>query len=1056
IGVTQFFRDAEAFESLRQRVISPLFVERPVDDPVRVWVAGCATGEEAYSLAMLLDEESRRHDWRGDIKVFATDVHRPSIDSAGRGVYEKEQATGLSEERTERYFLRKKDALQAATPLRQMVVFASHNVLRDAPFTRLDLVTCRNMLIYFRPEAQRKAISLFHFGLRSGGRLMLGPSETPGELSEEFDVVDQRHRLYRKRRDVSLLADIRLSAPKPAARLEAPAAAKGVGKSSLAERQVIAAYEQLSSARLAPSYLVNTRGELVYSTPGASRFLKTSDGFARNKFLDLVHGDLRTPIASLMRHCEQDAAAATLKSVTLGGAGGGVTVEVSVAPIQLPDYDEPVLAVTIDAGDAARTAPDAEQVERDELANERIDHLETELGHTRENLQATIQELETSNEELQAVNEELVASNEELQSTNEELHSVNEELHTINSEHQRKIEELTDLTEDMENLLQSSDSVTLFLDEQLTIRRFAPGAEKVFGILATDIGRGIDTFANTLDYPALFDDLGAAIREDRTIETEAASRGGVHYLVRITPYQSEVGSRGAVLSLVDLSPLRQAREELQASEQLFRGMFENSAVGMARKSLDGSWLNVNSRFCELLGYTREELLARTFRDVTHKDDVAEDTRQIELMASGKSDSYALQKRYLRKDGEVIWVNLTVSLQRSDTGEPLHCISVVQDITQTKRLEEQLREAIGQRDRFLATLSHELRNPLAALLHAARLLDRRSVPEEEGRPLGVILRQSQQMEALLRDLLDVSRVTQDKLSLHRSPVDLVGLARVAAETMAPQMQSHAHEFELDLPEGGVWIDADPTRILQVLENLLSNAARYTPRGGRVTLRLSTQGGAARVEVADTGRGLTPELIDRVFDMFVQSEESERSLDGGMGLGLTLTKSIVEMHGGRVTARSDGEGQGSTFEVLLPETDGRPTPAADHPAVGERVRRVVLVEDEADAREMLAETLELDGFDVATAADGDQGLALIIQELPEVALVDVALPGLTGYEIATQVRKTDNAAGVRLVAMTGYGRDEDRRAALEAGFDDHLVKPVQPADLLRVLTKPKGDA
>ncbi|MCA9211891.1 MAG: PAS domain S-box protein [Planctomycetales bacterium] len=1053
IGVTQFFRDTEAFESLASRVVGAVFERHPDQDEVRCWVAACATGEEAYTTAMLLDEEAERRNWRGSVKVFATDVHRASIEFASTGVYSLDRLQGVSEERHKKYFTQHGDKLQVAARLRQMVVFAHHNVLRDAPFTRLELVTCRNMLIYLRPEAQKKVLSLFHFGLRSGGVLMLGSSETPGELSDEFQSIDSKHKIYRKRRDISLLADVHLS----------PSASFGVesrgsrsrertSKPRLVERQVVAAYEHLSRSRLSPAFVVSAQGDLIYVTPGGSRYLKPTEGFLQTSFFDLVDGDLSSAMAGLTQRALREQQTVAFSGVGVGSADGKQAVDVSVTPVSLPDMDSQVLIITIDPVQPSHSASRSGSVAVHEIASERIDTLESELRYTRENLQATIQELATSNEELQAANEELVASNEELQSTNEELHSVNEELHTVNAEHQRKIGELTELTEDMENLLQSSDAMTLFLDEQLCIRRFHPGIEKVIQIVTADIGRPLETFTTTLEYSVLIDDLRQVGKTQRHIEKEVRDASGVHYLVRISPYQSRVGSKGVVLSLVDLSALRMTRERLQESERLFRSMFENSAVGIARVGLDGAWLNVNQRLCDIFGYTREELLRIKFQDITHPDDLQADVDDLNRMIRGDIDRYSMQKRYFRKDRSEVWANLTVTLQRDDKGMPLYCISVVQDITPRKQFEAQLEQAIKQRDQFLATLSHELRNPLAALLHAARLIDRRSRGTRKDRPLDVILRQSQQMSNLLDDLLDVSRVTQNKFVLDRQPVDLVQLAREAFEAIQPQMEARDHRTSVDLPDESIWVDADSTRILQAIENLLSNAAKYTNKGGNISLEVTRQQRQAVVRVSDDGIGLRPAMLERVFEMFVQSETSGKpTREGGMGLGLTLTKSIVELHDGEVLAFSEGLDQGSTFEIRLPVTKKRPKQVDEHSDLREKLRSVVLVEDEDDAREMLAETLRLDGFKVVAAEDGDQGLAAILRERPDVALVDVALPGLSGYEVASQVRKTLSKDETKLVAMTGYGRESDRKRSQEAGFDEHLVKPARPEDLQRILSR-----
>lgn len=1054
IGVTQFFRDPDAFNVLNDLAIARIFADREPHSELRVWAAACGTGEEAYSLAMLLHEQAERRAWRGEIKVFATDVHRGSIKQAGAGVYTADQVAPVGADRIAKYFHRAGDSYRVIDTLRRMVVFAPHNLLADAPFTNLDLVSCRNVLIYLFPEAQRRVLAMFRLALRQGGYLFLGSSETTGPAADAFEPVNAKTNLFRKHRDTrpATLFEVKASATLAAGDPQRPA----TGPRRLAEQQVVAAYEGLAADYVPPTFVVDTAGELIYSTTGASRFLHRQEGFASSALVELVDSGLRTAIAGILNRRTRSQQTIRHRGVTT--ADGEATVDIVARPIRLPGADEAVLAISLVAPTPAaqsQRADAAGPASPPGVAADRIASLENELAYSQENLQATIEQLQTSNEQLRTSNEELVAANEELQSTNEELHSVNEELHTVTTEHQRKIQELTVLTEDMENLFQSTDIATLFLDDELRIRRYSPGIESVFQLQAGDLGRKIGAFANSLDYPELSDDLQQVVTERTRVEKEVRGPNGSPYLIQISPYRSAVGSNGIVLALVDLSLLEETRRELKRNESLFRSTFENAAVGIARVAPEGRWLDVNQRLCDILGYTREELLSVTFQDVTDPEYLNADLRDLERLLAGKIDRYAMQKRFVARSGRRIWVNITMSVQRDAQGNPDYCIKIVEDISKRKRFEARLQDAIKQRERFLATMSHELRNPLAALMHAARLLERPEASADHPRALEVVMRQSTQISNLLDDLLDVSRVTQDKIRLNRRVIDLRPLIDDAVELVLPGAENHDFELHVVKPDTPVLIDADSTRVLQIIHNLLSNAVKYTPPGEAITVQADAQDGMAVVRVADTGQGIDPDLIDHIFDMFVQAEDEISERESGMGLGLTLVRSLTELHGGSVSGHSDGPGQGSTFTVRLPLAEQKVESArrAGQPAATlKKLRRVVLVEDEDDAREMLAETLRLDGYEVVTAPDGDQGLAAILHETPDVALVDVSLPGLNGYDIARQVRKTLDGAEVRLIAMTGFGRDIDRARSRSAGFDLHLVKPVRPDDLAQALSAP----
>jgi two-component system CheB/CheR fusion protein len=535
IGVTRFFRDAEAFQKLETDVLPSLIDALEPEEEFRAWVAGCATGEEAYSLAILIHEQFQRAGRTPKMRVFATDVHRASLETAGSGLYSEASVADVSPERLEKYFVRKSDGFQASADLRKLVVFAPHDIVRDAPFTKLDLVSCRNLLIYLEPPAQKRTISLFHFGLKTGGVLLLGPSETPGELQPEFEPIDQHWRIYRKRRNLRLPPDIRLPLPTAVAKKPLTAAPNHGGSDPL----MLKAYDALLDHFVPPSVLLNEQRRVVHTFAGAGQYLKMPDGRSTGDILDMVTGELRTCLAAGIQQALRERAPVTYVGIP-PGPQAEARLRVTIRPVLLRDGTTNYLQVMFESA-APQPPPHAGPPPReiDEASRERLKTLELELQSTRENLQSTVEELETSNEELQAANEELVAANEELQSTNEELHSLNEELYTVNAEHQRKIAELTQLTNDMENLLRGTDVGTIFLDEQLRIREFTPQVTHAFHILPQDVGRRIDNFNHTIRYDSLIQDIEQVIRTEQRIEHEVLDAQGRAYLLRILPLSHE-------------------------------------------------------------------------------------------------------------------------------------------------------------------------------------------------------------------------------------------------------------------------------------------------------------------------------------------------------------------------------------------------------------------------------------------------------------------------------------------------------------------------------------
>jgi len=659
--------------------------------------------------------------------------------------------------------------------------------------------------------------------------------------------------------------------------------------------------------------------------------------------------------------------------------------------------------------------------------------------------------METSNEELQATNEELVASNEELQSTNEELHSVNEELYTVNAEHQRKISELTQLTDDMDNLLRGTEVGTIFLDVDLRIRKFTPAIAGSFHILPQDIGRRIDSFSHTIHHDGLLDDVTRVLETDERIEKEVCDRSGKWYLLRILPYRSKSSVEGVVLTLIDVSLLKRAEKELR----LMSKVFADAADPILIEDLSGRIMDLNREAEHAYGWTRVELLGA---DVYMLVPDALRAQAKRLRERCLQNDHVKNVECVRRDksGREHPVLLTLSKLTDTEGKTVAIATIAKDISAQKKAEANAREAVRRRDHFLAMLSHELRNPLGAVLNGTYLLEKPDLDREAVRRAAkTVQRQGRQMARLLDDLLDVSRVTHGKIELRETVLDLNTLVSESIQAVQSLIDQKGHRLHVELEKEPLVVCGDRTRLLQIQQNLLANAAKYTPPGGRIRLTLKRENDQAVLRVRDNGAGIPPEMLQSIFELFVQTPRPLDRSDSGMGVGLTLVRTLVEIHGGHVLARSAGHGQGAEFEVRLPLTD-RPIPEKTADASPGREAShvsIVIVEDNEDSRNMLRELLQLDGYEVFVAADGTSGLRVIEQQRPDVALIDIGLPGISGYEVAENVRRRLRDDKVQLVALTGYGRAEDRRAVQEAGFDGHLVKPLNLEDLNTVLRKPR---
>jgi two-component system CheB/CheR fusion protein len=463
-------------------------------------------------------------------------------------------------------------------------------------------------------------------------------------------------------------------------------------------------------------------------------------------------------------------------------------------------------------------------------------------------------------------------------------------------------------------------------------------------------------------------------------------------------------------------------------------------------------VRANRAMAQRMGCAPEDLIGQSCHQVVHDAHTPPMfCPHARLLAGG--DAHAVEVYDERLGGTFL---VSVSPIHGPGGAIMGSVHVARDISEQKRAEGLAVEAVRQRDQFLAMLSHELRNPLGAILSAACVVKRMQAQTGPfGDALAVIERQAQQMSALLDDLLDISRVMQGKISLVREEVDLAAVLSEAVAAVRTLADARQLALVVDVPNRPLIVRGDPARLQQIQVNLLMNAVKFTPPGGRIFLRLQLEGQDAVLTVEDNGIGIADGMLESVFDLFVQADTTLHRQLGGLGIGLTLVRMLVEMHGGRVAAHSTGLGQGSRFVVRVPLLAEAALPP-DHKAPAEPptiLSRVLVVEDNADVRSMLLTLLALEGHDVQAAADGSQGLATLTRERFDVALIDIGLPGLDGYEVARRARAACGERCPRLVALTGYGRPSDRAAVKAAGFDEHLVKPCDPEDLLRMLATPR---
>jgi len=709
ISVTNFFRDRDAFDALQLR-IPTLFAGKTSDDEVRAWVPACATGEEAYSIAILLHEYARTLDAPPSLQVFATDLDEGAIRAAREGLYPLALAADVSEERLRRFFIKERRGYRVRGELRETVLFAVHDLLKDAPFSRVDLFSCRNLLIYLDSDAQKRVIELAHFALRLSGRLFLGASETVDGSEHLFQPIDKKHRIYEPRAvgrsrlpppgEQSTLAralelqERNRDGPVPglalphrfllAAQMRRSPAALGVGSWRELHLKLIERFAP-------PSVVVTDEYEIVHLSERAARFLRYAAGEPSNNLLHVVDPLLAVDLRTALLRAVDSKEAVETAPLAYDADGIPAAVVLRVAPAE--DLTPGFLLVTFDlrAVDAATVQPPTTEDAHERRLQQQIDELKWHLRDTTEKGVTATQELKASNEELQAMNEELRSATEELETSREELQSINEELTTVNVELKAKVDELGRINSDLQNLMGATAIGTVFLDRSLRIRLFTPSAVALFNLIDSDIGRPLSDLAGRLDYPEIIDDANAVL--DRLVPIEREVRAGSRWLLaRVLAYRSgEDRIAGVVLTFLDITVRRNAEDALRESETRFRTIVSQAAAGVAHTDLEGRITLVNARFAQIAGRPAESLAGTSIFELVHREDRERNVAAFRRMVADGTP-FEMSKRYLRPDGAAVWVSTAVTTILDAAGRPNAAIAIVLDVTQAKLAEQTLRQS----------------------------------------------------------------------------------------------------------------------------------------------------------------------------------------------------------------------------------------------------------------------------------------------------------------------------------------------------------------------------
>ncbi len=937
INVTSFFRDPKVFEFLADKAIPRLVRDHPAGQPLRIWVAGCSTGEEAYSIAMLFQEEIATAKSGIKLQVFASDVDPDAVEIAREGLYPDTLEADVSEPRLARFFQKEAHGYRVSAGLRASIVFTVQDVLADPPFSRLDMVSCRNLMIYLGSEAQARVVSVFHFALREDGMLLLGGAEAMANIVDRFEIVSKADRLYRRigrNRSGEFGFSRRAVAGSSAASCPGQylAPSRQAALTGLCKRLVMDSY-------MPAAVLINRKCECQYFMGPTDRYLQLAPGRPVQELLAMAREGVRIKLRSAIQRAWQENKRIVVPSGHVNRDGTTIAFSIAAEPVQ-SDGEELLLVCFID--EPLRGTIRALPIAAADVP--RVVELERELEDTKAELMGAIHNLELSSEEQRTVNEEALSVNEEYQSTNEELltskeelQSLNEELIALNSQLQETLERQRTTSNDLQNVLYSTDVATIFLDTTLSIRFFTPATKSLFSIIPGDIGRPLADLKSPAADGALVSDARRVLEGLAPIEREIETESGGWFIRRISPYRTqERGVEGVVITFADITERKRATDALETAK-----------------------------------------------------------RQAQMANMAKS-------------------------------------------------------------RFLATASHDLRQPLQTLALLQEQLTKAVEGDKEKKLVARLEKTLGTMASMLNTLLDINQIEAGTIRTENAAFPVSELFERLQDEFAYHAQ--ARNLELRVVSSHLSIQSDSRLLEQIIRNLLSNALKYTRRG-KVLLGCRRRNGSLRIEVWDTGAGIPEEELGAIFEEYHQlgNAAPERSL--GLGLGLSIVRRLGSLLGHEIAVRSS-LGRGSVFSVEVPLQGGASQMQREHVLFGEAVHEdtvrrrgaVLVVEDDLQTRELLEALLQAEGHYVATAPNGIVAVDLVARGTvrPDVILTDYNLPdGMDGLEVSAKLRELLQRH-IPVIVLTGdISTDVLRRIA---GRDCiQLNKPVKLTDLSQTIQR-----
>jgi two-component system CheB/CheR fusion protein len=912
IGVTSFFRDAAAFSILEHEVIPKLIDPLTSNDYIKIWVTCCATGEEAYSIAILVKEYLIHTGKNIQVKIFATDINRSALDKAGKGLFPISISKYVSAERLTQFFDLTDNLYKVKPELRSMLIFARHDLTINPPFCDVDLISCRNMLIYIKPALQQQILSKLSFGLRKGGYLFLGSSENLNMVKDDFVAVSSKWKIYKNLKGRRRLFLNSIVTTPMQDQLPVHEKTLHVNGSGFLPVELKGLSELMLAESGYSGVCVDQESKVLQAFGDLSPFLR-SERFNFN-LKELLPGPLALAYGASSLQVLQTNQRVRVNNIDFiaPDTGENSRVDMVVSPYNDNNLKLKGIAVLFkQVGLPTDELKIGANFNLDEHTQAHIARLEAELQQMRQELVASNELLESSREATQAYNEELLSANEEMQSANEELQSINEELETVNREHKYTIDDLVKLNDDLNNYFRSNLNGQLFVDRDILLKKYSPGAVKHINIRESDVGRPLSNITTNIKFETLISDIQTVIDHGETILQEVESLDGKIYQVMTSPYlrNSDQKIYGAVITFYDISELKLIQNELDRTNRMLTLATVAAEIGTWSIDVNTRELICSPRLRDLFGFLMDQQM--TLEDIfgqvnpEHRDLLS---NTIDT-AMNQGTRFELEFPVIgMENGKMRWLSAIGNVTYNKAGNPEFLTGIMYDVTGHK-LDDM------RKNDFIAIVSHELKTPLTSLTGFIQVLFGKAKQSDDTFALNLLDKANNQvkkMTTLINGFLNVSRLETGKIYLNKQLFEIDKLIHEVVE----EAEATTYNQEIILKTcDKLTVNADREKVGQVITNIISNAVKYAPLGRKIEISCKNVADMVQVRVKDEGEGIAPEDQQRLFERFFRVEKDNSRSVPGFGIGLYLSSEIIKHHNGKIWVESE-PGEGSTFCFTLP--------------------------------------------------------------------------------------------------------------------------------------------